>query len=245
MLLERFLEGEEVSVMALCDGERALLLPAARDFKRARDGDEGPNTGGMGAYAPALAVDEGTAARIRESVVAPVLAVMRGRGIAFRGVLYCGLMITPSGLSVVEFNVRFGDPETQVILPRVGGSLFRLLEAASRGALEGVSLETRPGASVAVALVADEYPESSTGEGVISDTGKLDGEAHTWMIYAAVRATPAGWGLAGGRSAYVCAEDTTLEGARRRAYAGIARLGGTGWRFRHDIATMAPALRGR
>ena len=238
LLIERFLEGEEVSVMAVCDGEDAVLLPAARDFKRARDGDAGPNTGGMGAFAPAPALDAAAAAMVRERVVLPVLAALARRGIRYRGVLYCGLMLTATGPQVVEFNVRFGDPEAQVILPRIGGSLFELLSAAAGGRVADVSHAVRPGATVAVALVDSGYPGSLEGSGIITGTERLEPLPGTWMLYAGVREAAVGWRVAGGRAAYVCAEGDSLEEARQRAYVGVGLLGGTGWRFRRDIANI-------
>jgi phosphoribosylamine--glycine ligase len=241
LLLERCLEGEEVSVMAVCDGARALLLPPARDFKRARDGDEGPNTGGMGAYAPFAGLDRSVQDRVHDGVVRPVLDALARRGAPFRGVLYCGLMLTATGPAVVEFNVRFGDPETQVVLPLVAGSLFDLLAAAARGDLGAHRVASIPGATVAVALVDAGYPEAPLGTGTIRGSDDVERAPGTWMLYAGVRGGEQGWRVTGGRAAYVCAEDTTLDRARERAYAGVARLGGAGWRFRRDIATMRPA----
>jgi phosphoribosylamine--glycine ligase len=235
LLLERWLEGEEVSVMAVCDGEHAVLLPAARDFKRAHDGDAGSNTGGMGAYAPVAAIDPAAETLVRDAIVLPVLQALARRGIRYRGVLYCGLMLTRNGPSVVEFNVRFGDPETQVVLPRVAGSLFELLQTAARGTLAMTRLTSHPGVTIAVALVDEGYPEAPRGAGEIHGTQRIEDVSGAWIVYAGVAAAANGWHITGGRAAYVCAEDRTLDAARERAYAAVARLGGSGWRIRHDI----------
>lgn len=240
LVLERFLEGDEVSVMAVCDGTRAVLLPAARDFKRAYDGDTGNNTGGMGAISPVPGWGDAEDARVREQVVEPVLAALARRGIAFRGVLYCGLMLTPQGPMVLEFNVRFGDPEAQVILPRLGGSLYDLLHAAALGDLSGCVAPTRPGASVAVAIVDTRYPAPHSGEGLLAGTAAVAATGEAWMLFGGVKRREGGWHVLGGRAAYVCAEGATLDEARRRAYEGTARLSGTGWRYRTDIGVPRP-----
>ena len=240
LVLERFLEGEEVSVMAVCDGTRAVLLPAARDFKRAYDGDMGNNTGGMGAIAPVPGWGAAGDALVLERVVEPVLAALARRGIAFRGVLYCGLMLTSHGPMVLEFNVRFGDPETQVILPRLGASLYDLLHAAAVGELSGQTAVMRPGATVAVAIVDTRYPAPHSGEGLLAGTAAVDTGGETWMLYGGVKRIEGGWHVLGGRAAYVCAEGATLDEARRRAYEGTARLSGTGWRYRTDVGAPRP-----
>jgi len=241
LLLERFLAGDEVSVMAVCDGRDAVLLPAARDFKRAHDGDAGPNTGGMGAFAPALG--PGLAAVVHERVVRPVLAALARRGTPFRGLLYCGLMLGARGPEVVEFNVRFGDPEAQVLLPLLDGALAPLLAAAARGRVaDAPAPATRPGAVVAVALVDDAYPDAPSGAARIEGGTRVADVAGAWLLYGGVRADgPGAFRVTGGRAAYVCAQGDDVDEARGRAYAGIARLGGGGWRFRRDIATMVGA----
>ena len=241
IVLERFLEGEELSIMAVCDGSRAVLLPAARDFKRAYALDSGPNTGGMGAIAPVAGWGAAGDAWVVEHIVEPVLAVLARRGMPYRGVLYCGLMLTQGGPAVVEFNVRFGDPETQAILPRLGGSLFDLLHGAATGDLGEARAIARPGSTVAVALVDTHYPAAHTGDGLLAGTEQLDGDAHTWMLYGGVSQGAGGWRVLGGRAAYVCADGESLDAARQRAYDGVARLTGSGWRFRDDIGNLRDA----
>ncbi len=239
VLLERHLEGEEVSVMAVCDGVRAVLLPAARDYKRAGDGDAGPNTGGMGAVAPSETIDAAGEAFVLERVVRPVLAELARRGAPFRGVLYAGLMRTAQGLQVIEFNARFGDPEAQVILPLVGGSLYDLLASAAAGRLEPAHVPRVPGAAVTVALADRGYPESHSGAARLEGAevaGRMPGVS---MRYAGVRRDGDAYRFTGGRGAYVCAAGVTRAEARARAYAAIGRLSGSGWRCRGDIGHVA------
>jgi phosphoribosylamine--glycine ligase len=166
VLVEEFVVGEELSVMAVCDGERAVFLPAARDYKRAEDGDRGPNTGGMGAFAAPELADDALEHTVRTRIVEPVLAVLRARGAPFRGLLYAGLMCGADGVRVIEFNVRWGDPEAQVVLPLVSGSLSRLFASAARGALDPGAVGRDGGAAVTVALVDAGYP-APRGDGLI------------------------------------------------------------------------------
>jgi phosphoribosylamine--glycine ligase len=235
VVLEEFLPGEEASVMAVCDGERFVLLPAARDYKRALDGDAGPNTGGMGAYAPTPFVTPAVEREVGDRVVRPVLRAMAARGTPFRGALYCGLMLAPGGPRVVEFNARFGDPETQAILPLVDGSFSRLLASAARGALEEEAVSRREGAAATVALVDEGYPDAVRGGGTITGLPARDDDGLA-VFHAATRADGDRWTVTGGRAAYVTATARDLEAARTRAYAAVSRLGGSGWRARSDIA---------
>jgi phosphoribosylamine--glycine ligase len=243
VVLEEFLEGEEASVIAVCDGERFLLLPAARDYKRAAAGDRGPNTGGMGAYAPAGRVDGALEELVSARVVAPVLAALRARGAPFRGALYCGLMLGPEGPKVVEFNVRLGDPESQVVLPLVEGDWLALLESAARGKLEEGAVWRAKGSTVAVALVDEGYPEAPAGGGWIGGLDALETEPDLLVFHAATRRGPGDrWEVTGGRAAWVVARAPGREAARARAYAAIANLSGAGWRCRGDIAGAAPGI---
>jgi phosphoribosylamine--glycine ligase len=242
VVIEEFLDGEEASVMAVCDGSRFVLLPAARDYKRAFDGDHGPNTGGMGAYAPTPMIDAGLETWIGERIVAPVLAEMGRRGAPFRGVLYCGLMVGRKGVRVVEFNVRLGDPECQVVLPLLVGSLTLLCAGAARGALDAGAVARGRGAAVAVALADEGYPEAVRGGGVISGLDGADQAPGVLVFHAASAPEPDGrWRVNGGRGAYLVGLDATLAGARERAYGALARLGGAGWRCRRDIAAFPAA----
>ena len=236
VLIERFLEGEEASVMAVCDGERFVVLPPARDYKRALDGDRGPNTGGMGAVAPAAAVSAALEAEIGRRIVRPVLEAMARRGAPFRGVLYCGLMIERGEPRVLEFNVRFGDPETQVVMPMLEGSLGRLLESTARGAIDPGAVKRASGAAVAVALVDRDYPEAVSGEGVIAGLEEAERRSSVTVFHAGTARADGSWRVRGGRAAHVMAHDADAAAARVRVYSAIAGLGGHGWRFRSDIA---------
>jgi len=243
VLIEEFLAGEEASVMAVCDGKRFALLPPARDYKRALDEDGGPNTGGMGAVAPAPGVSAALESVIGRRIVEPVLAAMARRGAPFRGVLYCGLMIAAGEPYVLEFNARFGDPETQVVLPLLEGSLGRLLESAARAALDPGAVTRNSGAAVGVALVDRDYPDAVSGEGVIEGLEEAERRFGVTVFHAGTANAGDSWRVRGGRAAYVMAHDADAGAARARVYAAIAGLGGSGWRFRSDIAAV-PASEG-
>lgn len=243
VLLEEHLVGEEVSVMAVCDGRAWALLPAARDYKRARDGDRGPNTGGMGAYAPSEWVDAALEARIGREVVGPVLRELERRGVPFRGTLYCGLMLTGDGPRVVEFNVRFGDPETEVVLPLVGGRFGELLAGAARGALDPGVVRRESGSAVAVAIADEGYPEEVRGGGRIGGLERLEQGGEVMVFHAGTRRAPDGWRVRGGRAAYVAARAATRAGARERVYAALDGLDGEGWRARRDVAAEPAVTR--
>jgi phosphoribosylamine--glycine ligase len=236
VVIEEYLEGEEVSVMAISDGRSFLLLPPAHDYKRARDGDRGANTGGMGAYSPVEWLDPALEKELALRIVTPTLATLEDAGTSFRGVLYCGLMLGPAGPRVLEFNCRFGDPETQVVLPLLEGSLGTLLMSAARGTLDANSIARRPAAAVTVALVDQAYPEGVSGTGVIAGLEELMKEGGVQVFHAGTSFRDGAWKVRGGRAAYVTASGGTRSEARARVYAAIARLGGEGWRYRHDIA---------
>ncbi|NOT32595.1 MAG: phosphoribosylamine--glycine ligase [Candidatus Eisenbacteria bacterium] len=244
LLIETYLVGEEVSMLAVCDGERFVLLPPARDYKRAHDGDRGPNTGGMGAYAPALALDAALETRIGAEVVAPVLREMAARGMSFKGTLFVGLMLTQDGPQVLEFNVRFGDPETEALVPLIDGSLTRLLAGAARGKLDRTAVTRAPGATVSVALCAAGYPEAIGEGGIITGLEAIDSHPECQVFHAGTRRVATGWEVRGGRAAHVVARASDLATARTRAYAAVAALGGSGWRVRHDIASPDPVAAG-
>ncbi len=168
-VVEDRLTGEELSLLAVCDGERAVPLAPARDFKRIGEGDRGPNTGGMGSYSPVEGFDDARVKEIVATVHQPVVDLMRERGTPFHGILYAGLMLTPQGISVLEFNVRFGDPETQAVLPRLRSDLLGLLlAAAQQGGLAGVELEWSPDWAVTLVLASAGYPRSASKGDVIT-----------------------------------------------------------------------------
>jgi len=234
VVIEQHLLGEEVSVMAVCDGEQAVLLPAARDYKRADDGDRGPNTGGMGAFAPSPSLDVDAERRVLQHIVRPVLREMADRGAPYRGALYCGLMLTTDGEKVIEFNARFGDPETQSILPLVEGSLSGLLASAAAGELRPQSIQRAPRAAVTVALVASGYPDAPQRGGRILGLDQV--AAPDLQVFHAATRWADGWCVDGGRAAYLTAVADDLTAARSRVQQALATLGGDGWRYRTDIA---------
>jgi phosphoribosylamine--glycine ligase len=240
VVVEEYLEGEELSLLALCDGRTAVPLASAQDYKRIFDGDRGPNTGGMGSYSPVPAIDTARAAEICAAVHQPVLDELGRRGIAFHGVLYAGLMMTPSeGPKVLEFNVRFGDPETQAILPRLRSDLLGLLEAATvAGGLDGAALEWAPEIAVTVVLASRGYPESSSSGDVITGLDAVsDG---VYVTHAGTARAPGSEVLtAGGRVLSVTALGADAAGARSAAYAAADVIDFPGKQIRRDIALRA------
>jgi phosphoribosylamine--glycine ligase len=237
-LVEERLVGEELSLLALCDGERALPLAPARDFKRIGDGDRGPNTGGMGSYSPVGGFDDARAREIVAAVHQPVLDLMRSHGTPFHGVLYAGLMLTPEGLRVLEFNVRFGDPETQAVLPRLRSDLLELLLAAARpGGLAGVELEFSPQWAVTLVLASAGYPASSSHGDLIAGLEQVPETIE--VTHAGTARTPAGVVTAGGRVLNVTALGDGPESARDAAYAASEMISFDGMQLRRDIAAQA------
>jgi phosphoribosylamine--glycine ligase len=236
VLIEELLHGPEVSLFALCDGAHAVALGAAQDFKRAGDGDLGPNTGGMGAYSPVPWLDSPD--ELVEQIHQPVIDELARRGAPFVGCLFAGLMLTDDGPRVLEFNARFGDPETQVLVPRLEGDLLEALAAAARGsALD--TLRQRPEAAVTVVLTGPEYPERSDYAGAPIE-GITEAEAGGAIVFQGGTAMRNG-GLVtnGGRILSVTALAPELELARQRAYEGVERVRFEGARYRRDIAAVA------
>jgi len=236
LVIEEGLTGPELSILAICDGSTAVALAPAQDFKRLGDGDDGPNTGGMGAYSPVPVATEAVVGSLMADAVEPTLAALRGRGIDYRGVLYCGLMFTPSGPRVLEYNVRFGDPETQVVLPRLTSDLGELLAAAAAGRL-GPEPTFDDWAVVAVVCASEGYPTSPrTGDRISG----LDAAAQV----AGVTVFAAGVGVdsdcalvtAGGRVLTVTGRGPTVDEARHRAYEAVAKISWPGMCHRTDIA---------
>ncbi len=237
IVVEELLEGPEVSVLAICDGVEALPLAPARDFKRAFDGDAGPNTGGMGSFAPVADVDD-MLARIVDETVRPVLSELASRGSPFVGTLFVGLMLTPDGPRVLEYNCRFGDPETQSVLPLVDGDLLAALAAAASGSLEGVSLGRVDGAAVTVVIAGGDYP--AAGDRGTPIEGIDEAEAAGALVFHAGTALHDGRLVTnGGRLLGVTACGETLVDARARAYAAAERISIPGSRRREDIALDA------
>ena len=235
LVIEELLEGEEVSLFAVADGIHAVPLAPARDYKRIGDGDTGPNTGGMGAYSP---VTELTAEDVDELVATvhrPVLAELANRGAPFVGLLYAGLMLTEAGPKVLEFNCRFGDPETQAILPRVDGDLLEALAAAAGAEVAGTKLGIVDEAAVTVVLATGDYPERG-GSGTPIE-GVDDAEAAGALVFHAGTAIHGGSLVTnGGRVLNVTALGASIEAARETAYAACARISFDGMQYRRDIA---------
>jgi phosphoribosylamine---glycine ligase len=236
VVVEEFLEGPELSLLALCDGERAVPLAPARDFKRIGEGDRGPNTGGMGAYSPVPEIGDHQIADIVATVHQPVVDTMRERGTPFSGVLYAGLMLTADGPKVLEFNARFGDPETQAVLPRLRSDLLDLaLRCTRRGGLDGVSLDWDPRTAVTVVLASAGYPASSSKGDPISGLEEVDGAVE--VTHAATARDPGGGVVtAGGRVLNVTALGDDTRAARDAAYAAADVIDFPGKQLRRDIA---------
>jgi phosphoribosylamine---glycine ligase len=237
VVLEEFLDGEELSLLALCDGERAVPLAPAQDYKRIFDGDLGPNTGGMGSYSPVPGIDDEGAAELVRQVHQRIVDELRRRGTPYHGVLYAGLMMTAAGPKVLEFNCRFGDPETQAVLPRLRSDLLPLLEAAvSRGGLEGARPKWSPDWAVTVVLASRGYPESaSKGDPIegLEDPGEAE------IFHAGTAERDGRIVTAGGRVLNVTALGPTPAEARDRAYAAAERIRFDGRQMRTDIAARA------
>ncbi len=237
VVVEEKMTGPELSILAVCDGQRAVALAPAQDFKRVGDGDTGPNTGGMGSYSPVPAADDAVVQTVLDDFVDPTLAELRRRGIDYRGVLYAGLMLTPDGPKLVEYNVRFGDPESQVVLPRLTSDLAALLAEAATG-----ELRTEPAftddACVAVALASEGYPSSTRTGDVIAGLDEARAVDGVEILFAGVAAgeEPGSLLTAGGRVLYVCGTAPTIAEARDRAYAGVAEISWPGMHHRSDIA---------
>jgi phosphoribosylamine--glycine ligase len=244
VVIEEYLDGPEVSLFAITDGATAVPLVPAQDFKRVGEGDTGPNTGGMGAYAPLPWAPAGLVEEIMERVVHPTIELMAHRGTPFSGLLYAGLALTSRGLRVVEFNARFGDPETQVVLALLRTPLAGLLSAAAHGTLDEVGdLQWHPGSAVTVVLAAPGYPEAPTTGGVLTGvpTG-ADAESGwdaAWVVHSGTARRGDDLVATGGRVLCATARAADLAGARERAYDLVDGIGLAGSHFRRDIALAA------
>lgn len=240
IVVEECLQGEEASLFALCDGRTALEIDTAQDHKRAFDGDTGPNTGGMGALAPAPRLDAALVQQVMDVIVRPTLDGMAAEGTPFTGILYAGLMLTAQGPKLIEYNVRFGDPECQVIVPRLMTDLAQLLLGAADGVLDRMSLRWYPEHAVTVVLASRGYPGSYEKGTVIRGVEALSGEPDVLLFHAATRRDPEGRLLAaGGRVLDVTALGPTLAAARARAYAAVDRIDWPEGFCRRDIAAQA------
>ena len=234
VVVEEHLEGEELSLLALCDGERAIAMAPARDYKRIFEGDEGPNTGGMGSFSPVAEVDSERAAELVATIHQPIVELMRARGTPFHGVLYGGLMLTADGPRVIEFNVRFGDPETQALLPRLRSDLLEALLASTRpGGLAGHELRWSPQWAVTVVLASAGYPESSSSGDVISGLERVAADVE--VTHAGTARRDGELVTAGGRVLNVTALGADVQAARNAAYAAADMVEFRGRQLRRDI----------
>ncbi len=237
VVIEERMDGPEASLLAFCDGKSIAIMPVAQDHKRVFDNDEGPNTGGMGAYAPAPIVTPSLLAEIRETILEPTNRGMAAEGRPFTGVLYAGLMLTNSGPRVIEFNCRFGDPETQVILPLLQSDLLEVLEACATGTLDRIDVTWKTGSAVAVVAASGGYPGDYAKGAEISGLAETSGIN---VFHAGTRKTPDGRTLTdGGRVLAVTGTGDTFAEARAHAYAGITKIHFTGMHYRRDIGAKA------
>ena len=236
VVIEEFLNGPEISLFGISDGRNVLPMQPAQDFKRAYDRDEGPNTGGMGAYSPLPWAPDDIMDETYEKVLAPVIAEMAARGTPFVGLLYAGLALTDHGLRVIEFNARFGDPETQVLIPRLTTPLAQLLYKAATDSLDDVALTWRDESAVTVVLAAQGYPESPKTDGLISNIPSIE---KTQIFHAGTSLTANGLVSSGGRVMTVTGLGVDLTEARDRAYRAISQIELSGSFYRSDIALNA------
>jgi len=240
VVIEEFMDGEEGSLFALCDGQRAVLFGGAQDHKRAFDGDIGPNTGGMGAYSPAPVFTPELVETVERDIVAPTMTGMAAEGAPYRGVLYVGLMATTEGPKVVEYNARFGDPECQVLMMRLAGDIVPVLLACARGDVSKVQPPAfKPQTVICVVMAAKGYPDSPL-EGSIIRGAEQDFGPHVQVFHAGTKRRPDGQLVAaGGRVLNVCAEGDDIAQARERAYEAVRKIDWPGGFSRSDIGWRA------
>ncbi len=238
VVIEEGLTGPELSVLAVCDGTTAVALAPAQDFKRIGEGDTGPNTGGMGAYSPVPAAGDEVVAEVMEAFVDPTLEELRARGIDYRGVLYAGLMLTPDGPRILEYNVRFGDPETQVVLPRLESSLSELLMEAARGELRSKPQFSKD-ATVAVVLASEGYPGPARTGDPIDGLDEARAVPGARVYCAGVAEHGGGLVTGGGRVLNVVGRGPSIARARAVAYEAAAKISWPGRQHRSDIALTA------
>jgi phosphoribosylamine---glycine ligase len=238
VVIEAFLEGEEASFFALCDGITALPFGTAQDHKRVGDGDEGPNTGGMGAYSPAAVLTPDLQACVMRDIIEPTLAGMRARGTPYTGILYAGLMLTETGPQLIEYNARFGDPETQVLLPRLKSDLVTALLAAADGALDTISLQWTDRAALTVVMAAKGYPGAFEKGTEIRGVGDAEALDDVLVFHAGTKQEGDRLVANGGRVLNITATDRTITDAQQRAYEAVSKIkwddgfcrGDIGWR---------------
>ena len=239
VVIEEFLQGEEASFFALCDGETAIPLSTAQDHKRAFDGDRGPNTGGMGAYSPAPNIDAAMSARVMAEIVEPTLRAMKAMGAPYKGVLYAGLMITAEGPKLIEYNVRFGDPECQVLMLRLMSDLVPALLASRDGMLKSFDLRWYSETALTVVMAAKGYPGAYARGSVIEGLDEAAAVEGVEIFHAGTKADGNRILANGGRVLNVCALGSTVREAQSRAYEAVARIRWPEGFCRHDIGWRA------
>jgi len=239
IVVEEFLAGEEVSVFALCDGENAMVLASAQDHKAAHDGDTGPNTGGMGAYSPAPVMTEQLAAEVEETIIRRTVAAMKSEGKPFTGVLYAGLMVTDKGPQLLEYNVRFGDPECQVLMMRLKSDLLPALVAACDGVLDNFDLRWDDAAALTVVMAANGYPGDYAKGSVIRGLDAAGADELVEIFHAGTAMNGDDLTAAGGRVLNVTALGPTVADAQKRAYAAVDKIDWPGGFCRRDIGWRA------
>jgi phosphoribosylamine---glycine ligase len=239
VVVEEFLDGEEASFFALCDGETAIPFGTAQDHKRAFDGDKGPNTGGMGAYSPAANIDAAMSGRIMNEIIAPTVRAMKAMGTPYKGVLYAGLMITPQGPKLIEYNARFGDPETQVLMPRLMSDLVPALLAACDGMLKSFDLRWYETRALTVVMAASGYPGHYARGTVIEGLDQAAAVEGVEIFHAGTKAEGGRILANGGRVLNISATGKTVREAQARAYAAIARIRWPEGFYRRDIGWRA------
>jgi phosphoribosylamine---glycine ligase len=239
LVIEEFLDGEEASFFALCDGETAIALASAQDHKRAFDGDKGPNTGGMGAYSPAPIVDAALTQRVMDEIISPTLRAMQAMGTPYKGILYAGLMITAQGPKLIEYNVRFGDPECQVLMLRLMSDLVPALLASRDGMLRSLDLRWYSAAALTVVMAARGYPGSYAKGSVIEGLGDAAAVEGVEIFHAGTKTDGNRILANGGRVLNVSALGDTIDQARERAYQAVSRIRWPDGFCRHDIGWRA------
>jgi len=238
LLIEEFLDGQEASIHAVTDGTDLVFFSPSQDHKRIFDGDQGPNTGGMGAYAPTPAVDNELMKSVTETVFRPLLEAFRQSGITYKGVLYGGLMLTPKGPKVLEFNARFGDPETQVLLPLLETPLLDILLATVSGTLSSIDFKVKSQSAMTVVMASPGYPDQPKTGDVISGTDQVESEDQ-FLFHAGTSGSPETPVTSGGRVLSVTGVGITLHDARDKAYTGIEKISFPDAQYRKDIGHRA------
>ena len=239
VVIEEFMQGEEASLLAFTDGEHIVPMIASQDHKRAFDGDKGPNTGGMGTYAPAPVLTDILRLRAVEKILKPIVAAMKAEGMPYKGCLYAGLMVCGDEVKVVEFNCRFGDPETQVVLPLLDGDLAEIMLACATGGLDKVDIGWKDKATVCVVLASGGYPESYKNGYPISGLDKAGALPDTVVFHAGTKISDGSVVTAGGRVLGVTASGKDIAEAQERAYTAVSLISFTDMQYRKDIAWRA------